>query len=122
MNRKAIFSSKLVLSLLVIFLGLMANLKYKQWQSQKAIEAEKRQLSGQIDSLEKQNSDLSASLQYLNSGDFKERAARNQLNLKRNGELVYNFTSGGTGPGQAAQGAQGRSNLQKWWDYFTASQ
>ncbi len=121
MSAKTLISSKIVILLLLVFLGLMGDLKYKQWKSQKAIENEKQSLTSQIDNLEKKNSDLSASLEYLSSGNFKERAARDQLNLKRNGELVYNFTDG-SDQGRAEQNARSKSNLQKWWDYFTAIQ
>lgn len=120
MSYKTLFSSKIVILLLLIFLGLMTDLKYKQWKNQKAIEKEKQNLSLQIDSLQKKNSDLNASLEYLNSKNFKERAARDQLNLKRSGELVYNFIDA-AGQDHVSQ-QQSKSNLRKWWEYFMGGQ
>ncbi|MBI5530103.1 MAG: septum formation initiator family protein [Candidatus Doudnabacteria bacterium] len=71
----------------------------------------------QADALQKKNDDLSQSLQYLNSPSFKERVARQQLNLKKDGEQVYGFTDG-NGSSTDSQVAIKTSNAKKWWDYF----
>lgn len=121
MNYKALLSTKFVAALLLIFLAFAVNLKFQQWNNQRAIDAEKQNLAKQTADLEKKNGDLSQSLSYLNSADFKERVARQQLNLKKNGETVYNFGQNPSATATVASEASGQSNFQKWLDYFLGS-
>ena len=99
---------------MLVFLG---RLKFKQWQNQRRVEKEKQSLMGQVDALEKKNDQLKQSLQYLNSPSFKERVARQQLDLKKEGEQVYSFSErlavSGDGDGNLSE-----SNAKKWWNYF----
>ncbi len=119
MDRKILLSSKITLAILAVFLGFLCNIKYKQWASQKAIEKEKTSLALQADQLDKKNQELDQSLSYLNSQSFKERVARQQLNLKKDGETVYNFSNPQVSPGDdGANQKSGKSNIQKWWEYF----
>jgi cell division protein FtsB len=106
---------------LVILLGFLANVKYQQYRIQKSIENEKNNLSQQAASLEKRNQELSQSLSYLSSSDFKEKVAREQLGLKREGEIVFDFSrsEGQTEVPSAEAALKGKSNFQKWWVYFT---
>ena len=116
-------SSKLMIALLVIFCSFLANLRYQQWKNQKAVDQQKRNLQEQIAALQKKNQDLSDSLSYLGSSDFKDRFAREQLNLKRNGEVVFGFTDAPTSTpaaGPAASEPSG-SNPEKWIEYFFGS-
>jgi len=103
------------LLILLVFLG---NLKFKQWQSQRQIEKEKQSLQDQADSLQKKNQELSRSLQYLNSESFKERVAREQLGLKKDGEQAYSFADAPRVAGASTDAPGGPSNIKKWWDYF----
>jgi cell division protein FtsB len=123
MFSKITLSSKLTIALLVLSLALFGQLKFKQWKSQKAIEAEKENLYRQQQQLSKKNEDVNASLEFLKSADFKEKVARQQLNLKREGEVVYTFSEyqeAGAGQASAASPSKG-SNIRKWWDYFFTS-
>src|SRR6185437_7868984 len=72
---KQTLSSKIVIFGLIILLAFLGKLKYSQWRAQQEIEKQKELLQQQADALEKKNSDLNQSLQYLNSPDFKERVA-----------------------------------------------
>src|SRR3989344_446108 len=123
MNIKVLFSSKIVLLGLVVLLGFLGSLKYRQWRDQKSIEKEKQSLQQQTDALEKKNKELENSLSYLNSSSFKERVARQQLNLKKTGEIVYSFSenSGADDGGTSALANKKIGNLEKWWNYFTNS-
>lgn len=120
MSYKRLLSSKLVIGLLVILLAFLGNVKYRQWKIKQAIEKEKQDLSQQAANLEKKNTELSQSLSYLNSGGFKERVAREQLGLKKDGEQVFDFSSAGAPPADQAgtAGAGGQSNFQQWLNYF----
>jgi cell division protein FtsB len=120
MTYKEFLSSKTVITLLVIFLLFLSYLKWQQYKGQREVDAEKQNLMQQAQNLEKKNNDLSQSLSYLNTPAFKERLAREQLNLKKDGEVVYNFAekqSEETLP--VAQDSQNSgSNFKKWINYF----
>ncbi len=119
MPGKTILSSKIFILSLLICLAFLANLKFKQWRSQSATEKEKAILIQQTEGLEQKNRELSQSLSYMSSGGFKEKLARQQLNLKRDGEIVYNFTSNANSTStQEDLPSSPQSNLQKWWQYF----
>ena len=84
------------------------------------MEKEKQKLAQQAQGLEQKNKELSDSLLYLNSSGFKERVARQQLNLKKQGEVVYNFgqNTGGVNTQETDQGVNKSGNFQKWLEYF----
>ncbi len=116
---KQILSSKIVLVLLAALSLFFGNLKYQQYRQQQAIEKEKQSLTSQEQQLTKNNQQLSDSLTYLTSDDFKQRVARVQLNMKKDGEVVYNFTDAPAEQNpQTGAAATGSSNPQKWWNYF----
>jgi cell division protein FtsB len=119
MDFKNLLSSKLSVLLLLILLVFLGSIKYEQWKSEKAIEGEKENLYLQEQQLQKKNQDLSNSLEFLKSQDFKERVAREQLNLKKEGEMVFTFSD--QTPSEEYNGSEQtpKENYpQKWWNYF----
>ena len=101
---------------LCAFLGAI---KFKQYRAQSLVEKEKQKLSGQTRALEEKNKQLADSLAYLNSSNFKERVARQQLNLKKEGELIYSFKdSAAPADNPPALSLSGQSNFQRWLNYF----
>jgi len=120
MNYKAFISSKIVIALLAFFLLFLGNLKFQQWRSLQAIEKEKQSIAEQALRLERKNNELTQSLSYLNTTDFKERLARQQLNLKKEGEIVYSFTENATGSEIALNSPGQGSNFEKWIQFFFA--
>lgn len=121
LNKKTI-SSKLAIIGLVILLIFLADLKYKQWKNQQEIEKQKQSLLAQADTLQKKNNELNQSLQYLNSPSFKERVAREQLNLKKDGETVYSFGDPSPQAPDGHERTDKSTNLQKWWNYFFSAE
>lgn len=120
MLNKAALSSKLSVLALIILALFFAQLKFRQRQNQALIEREKTKLENQAGALQKNNEELSQSLSYLNSADFKERVARQQLNLKKQGETIYTFGS----PPQNSENGDSQakiSNFDKWRNYFFGS-
>lgn len=116
MLSKKNLSSKFAVFCLFLLLIFLGDLKFRQWQSQRQIDLQKQSLETQASALQKKNDDLAQSLEYLSSPSFKERVAREQLNLKKDGEQVYSFSDGpAASPGS---GQDKVSNAQKWWDYF----
>ena len=121
MLKKQLLSSKLAIFSLIILLAFFVNLKFKQWQNQRQIEKQMQELQSQAQTLQKKNDELNQSLQYLNSPDFKERVARQQLGLKKEGEQVYSFGQP-TATTTDQSSAKKQSNASKWWDYFFDSE
>ena len=127
-------------SALLVFILAMV---FRQWRQKYVVQKEINDLSVQASSLQQKNQDLQNLLQYLQTTDYKQEAAREQLNLQRSGEVVYNFSAQGQS-GQAGQSGQGGqfgqdgvsaagagnagaaadaagqnvSDAQKWWNYF----
>jgi len=119
MKIKNVLSSQVAATVLIALLAILANLKYKQWKDEMAVEKLKNDLLQQADSQQKKNKELSSSIQYLNSSNFKEQVARTQLNLKKDGEVVYTVSENQTATVTAAHIADhGGSNAKKWWNYF----
>ncbi len=111
-------SSKPFVALLVILLAVLTNLKYKQFKGQQQVEKLKNQIRDQAAQQEQKNKDLIESIAYLNTESFKEQAARKQLNLKKEGELVYSFSETRGEIIQTSPVGADVSNPRKWWNYF----
>ncbi len=118
MLNKKLISSKIVIIGLFIFFLFMLDLKYQQWKNQKEVEKQKQNLVAQTDTFKKKNDELNQSLQYLNSTSFKERVAREQLNLKKEGETVYSFDIEKVEDADITSPEQKDTNMIKWWNYF----
>ncbi len=119
---KEFLSSKIFFIALIILGLFLFNIKYKQYQQQKSIETERNNFIKQARELEKNNLDLSQSLTYLNSDSFKEKIARQELNLKKKDEQVFNFSDNLNAAELSSLNSQeqNKPNFLKWWDYFTA--
>lgn len=118
MGLKTLWTSKLAIGGLLLLCLALGNLKYRQWQNQKAIDEERESLKHQIDSLTKKNQDLSSSLSYLGTETFKQQTARQQLNLKREGEIVFGFTDQVQNQSPEGGGGSQTPNYEKWINYF----
>ncbi|MBI3231561.1 MAG: septum formation initiator family protein [Candidatus Doudnabacteria bacterium] len=103
------------LAILAVFLGWQ---KYKQYGLQKAIQAEKTSLQSQLNELEGKNQELTETLGYLNSSSYKELIARQQLNMQKQGELVYNFSDEKIQQSAQPLNPTAESNMRKWLNYF----
>jgi cell division protein FtsB len=111
-SRSTIF----LLGLLALFLGYQ---KLVQYRLQKSVEKEKLLLQKQISDLEKTNTDLEQTLNFLNSDSYKEIVARQQLNMQKAGEQTYNFSQvDETVINPESQTKSGQSNFKKWLSYF----
>jgi cell division protein FtsB len=88
---KKLFSSKVTFLILLILAAFLGRQKYQQYKQNQLIEKEKQKIIAQINSLNKKNQEISNSLEYFKSESFKQRVAREQLNLKQPGEQVYSF-------------------------------
>lgn len=116
-----LINSPLALGALLVLLIGLATVQYRQFKQRRSISEEIRNLQQQQAGLEQKNQQLSDSLQYLSTSDYKDRVARQELGLKRNGELVYNFTaqsSGNSAAQETANMAPAGSNAERWLLYL----
>lgn len=127
-----ILSSKLILigSLVLLFfvsLGL-GKIVYKRYQIQKEI----KNIQKQITSAEGDNKKLSELIEYLSTDAFREKMARQKLNLQRDGETVVSIPVKGQTSNLSlfdaqdtasdseliVQNGEQQNNPTKWWSYF----
>lgn len=108
-------STSLIVVLLIV-LGVVSLLQFNQWRKRQLIALEIEQIKQQQAEVQQKNLDLENSLNLLNTQDYKERVAREQLNLKKEGEVVVNFPPGLGSHNQTSQIRE--TNPQKWWRYF----
>lgn len=94
---------------------------YREYQ----IKNEISKLQQEIESMEKDNYELSQLLEYYQTDEYKEAEARQRLNLKGEGEkvvMIENKESSAEGIPDEAQSQKDKSpNYVKWWNYFFAS-
>jgi len=123
MNNAAI--KKMILgkpALLVLLVGVIifGTIQYRQRTQRQDISNEINQLQQQQKDLEQKNQQLSDSLQYLNSSGYQDRIARQQLGLKKSGEVVYSFAPDAEEHAAAASDNRvaNSSNVKAWWLYL----
>lgn len=118
MKLPRIFHSKLFLAgVIVVLLGIFT-LELQQWQQRRKIDSEISQLMSEQANLEQRNQALAESLEYFSSENYQEKLAREQLGLKKEGEIVINFPLGGIVDQPEQDTRPPESNLQKWWRYI----
>ena len=117
MKLPKIFYSKLFLgAVIIVLLGVFA-LELQQWQQRRKINAEIDHLKNEQADLEARNTALQQSLQYFSSNNYQEKLAREQLGLKKDGEIVINFPPNGIASDEG-EPPKPQSNPQKWWEYL----
>lgn len=118
---KEYFSRKTVIFLLVCLTAFLGYIRFQQYRQKATIDSERVNLENQISSIERKNQEMEASIKYLTSLSSKEKVAREQLNLKKQGEKVYSFTQIDGRPKSSTKFAtnDNTSNPIKWWKYFT---
>jgi hypothetical protein len=78
-------------------------------------------LQNQIQTLEKDNSNLKELVTYLNSNAYIEEKARVDLGLKKAGEkvvVVNDLPTDEISEANKNEEQKNLSNSQKWWKYF----
>ncbi len=121
MRLPKIFYSKLFLTAVIILLLGVFALELQQWQQRRKINTEIKHLQEEQASLEERNTALQQSLQYFGSNNYQEKLAREQLGLKKEGELVINFPPGGIPSEVKTETPNPQNNLHKWWQYLFKS-
>jgi cell division protein FtsB len=117
---KNLLRSKMVLLALLGIFVFIGQLHVAQWQRKREIAKEIEKLTSQERDLAQKNQELSDSLRYLQTTNFQERIAREQLELKKEGETVVRFQDAPKVLGQTTNQAEtgNRNNIEKWLAYF----
>jgi|SRR6185503_15230558 len=118
MNWKTLAKSKIVLVALILIAAFFVQLHYRQWQKRKSVEEQIHKLTLQEQEIEKANKDIAESLTYLQSAGYKERAAREQLGLKKEGEIVVKFDEQQGDANTTTQPQSKTANIEDWIAYF----
>ena len=126
-----LLKNKWVVSGGALFLLFLVVIEYKQFRVRSTVQKEIADLSKQADQLQKNNQDLQSFIAYLQTDNYKQKAAREQLNMKKDGEVVYSFADGSDNQGQVqgattqedqssqqVQAPTKESNAHKWWTYL----
>jgi cell division protein FtsB len=112
--------NRAVLTVAIFFLFFFLFLQIKQLKERYVVEKEINALKDQAGQLQKDNQELQDFIAYLKTDSYRQRAIREELNLKKDGEVVYSFAANSKeGDQNQAQEAK-VSNPNKWWNYFFA--
>ncbi len=121
---KEIVQSKVFVVAGSIFLVFLLVISFGQFRNRRSIQKEIDSLTKQADQIQKNNQEVSNFIAYLKTDSYKEQAARQQLNLKKEGEVVYSFsalspqTEVVTTEEKAKEELAKKSNFEKWVAYF----
>jgi cell division protein FtsB len=115
---KSFLRSKFATLVMLAVLGVVVFVTGKLLWQKYLVDEQIRSLQVRADQIRGQNSQLSDLVKYLNTPQYQEKQAREQLNLKKEGEVVVALP-----PSQQEQVASAgivvrKSNPQKWYDYF----
>jgi cell division protein FtsB len=119
MNLQSILRSKFTTGLLVVLFCAVAFITVELYWQKREVDSEVKRLQTQADAVSKDNEKLSELIKYLDTPEYKEKEAREKLNLKKEGEQVVVLPESNNNSAQNASDlANQRSNPNKWLDYF----
>ena len=84
----------------------------------KEVDNEIKSLEQKAEQIRKDNQELSQLINYLNTDEYKEKAAREKLNLKKEGEQVVALPKDSEFELSQQSNSEPVTNRQKWFDYF----
>lgn len=101
---------------------------YKEIGKKKAVQEEITKLQEEAEKINRENLNLQEKIAYFESRDYKEREAKDKLNLQNPGENLVvikpNLAKGEAIPDKLATVSRQEEtvdqtpNYKKWWDYF----
>mgnify|MGYP001577694557 CR=1 FL=1 len=115
--------AKIAIVFLVPVTALVGFSLYKLHLAAKAINEEINSLNAQIVELDNNNKDITDTMEYMNTADYREKEAKEKFNLQKPGEkvIIINRKSGSalqkTIENNNTAGEQ-KYFWQKWLDYF----
>jgi cell division protein FtsB len=125
------FLRAVALSLLVL-IAFVSYAIFEESYEKKQVSDEIEKLRAEAERIEKDNSQIREKIAYLESREFREKEARDKLNLQGEGEKLVvvkpslsqeTFTqegdpSSGNEDDQVLSSQSKKENYKKWWDYF----
>lgn len=105
----------------LIFISLFFTIKafLAQEIKRKKVAEEIKSLQEQAASLDQKNKQLSDSLAFLDTNAYKEKVAKESLNMKQDGEVAISFIPEvDNGNNQPKNDEKPVPNPLKWWYYF----
>lgn len=120
---KISFRVMTVIALIAIFMlgSALSKEVYREYKIKKEIDG----LKSQIESMKKDNYELSQLIEYYQTDQYKEEEARKRLNLKGDGEKVVMINNNAGNAQQVETKTDQQKvelpNYMKWWNYFFAT-
>jgi cell division protein FtsB len=116
---KEFLNTKLATVSLSLVLILVMIITAKILVQKRVIDREVAKLQDQTEKIKKDNEQLSSLIQYLNTPEYKEKEAREKLNLVKEGEHVVVLPQGDvSGATNSKEDKNRSSNYKVWLDYF----
>ncbi len=115
------WTSTSILVALTALAVFFSQFKIRQYLLQRSIENEKKNLLVQNQELLNKKQELNEVLNFLNSGLHKELIAKQQLNLSKQGEIVYNFAETNQNQKENSNSSSFSNeytNFEKWMRVF----
>ncbi len=110
-SRAATYVLGAVLVLVMIFAAKILIQKYR-------VDKEISQLQAEVDKVRKNNDQLSSMIKYFATAAYQEKAAREKLNLKKDGEFVVGLPNTSGNDTIAENNLSKTSNIKQWFNYF----
>lgn len=110
-------SNRFIVLLLMGGIAFFGVSEYKQWQQRQKVQKQIAALKAEANTVEEKNAQLENSLKYLSSTGATERLAREQLGLKKEGEIPVVFVLGKAEEPEAVSSKKVHNALA-WWNYF----
>jgi cell division protein FtsB len=123
-NFRKLLQNKMFVGTMCVLLFFFLFVQVKNFRTRYAVEKEIAALTEQADQLQKENEELQSFIAYLKTDSYKEKASREQLNMKREGEVVFSFAEDDQQRKDArieeeeVATQENVSNPTKWWNYF----
>ena len=111
---KSRIATWLLSAVLAFVLFFTARIFYQKHQIDKEI----AKLQSETQKVKHDNEQLSILVKYLGTPEYQEKAAREKLNLKKDGEYVVGLPSNPDNADQTQTNAENKSNARQWFDYF----
>lgn len=113
-------SNRFVVVLLLGSLVVLGWSQYQKWQERKKVEKQIQALKAEAAQVDEKNKQLEESLKYLSTNAATERLARQQLNLKREGEIAVVFMANNRTGGAVSDSQQAPADphWRLWWNHF----
>lgn len=118
MDGSTILKSKITMVLLALCLSAVAFVTVELYMQKRDVDSEVAKLTAQSTKLSTDNKQLSELIKYMDTPEYKEREAREKLNLKRPGEEVVVLPDSDSSGMVAGASQDSESNPSKWFSYF----